>query len=79
MSGKSFVIDFFIRNPLPHKLLFTDDGDIDISLLKSHLQREGRLHKPDALLLSRKAEEIFRKEPNLLELKDPITSIIIFI
>merc|ERR1719483_1445311 len=61
------------RNPLPHKLLFSDDGDINVDLLKSHLSREGRISHDDALEISTRANAILKKEPNLLELSDPIT------
>ena len=42
-------------------------------MLKELFSREGRLHKSDAMLLIAKATEIFRREPNLISIQDPIT------
>lgn len=60
------------RFPLPHRKLFTKTG-IDLRMLRSHLQKEGRLLKEDAMYLIATAAQLFRKEPNLLSLEDPIT------
>jgi len=59
-------------HPLPHNQLWTNNK-INLKTLKSHLQREGHLLKEDAIYLVSTAKEIFRKEPNLLLLNDPIT------
>lgn len=59
-------------HPLPHNQLFKN-SIINLKKLKSHLRREGRLLKEDAMYLASTASEIFRKEPNLLILTDPIT------
>jgi len=58
--------------PLPHDQLFTNDT-INLENLKTHLQREGRLLKKDAIHIVLTAKEKFRQEPNLLILEDPIT------
>ncbi|CAG9323158.1 unnamed protein product [Blepharisma stoltei] len=45
----------------------------DWIVLRDHLQGEGRISKQDCLLLIRQASDVFRRERNLLELKDPVT------
>jgi len=59
-------------HPLASENLFVDNS-INLENLKEHLRREGRLQMEDALDLVSMAAEIFRNEPNLLVLKDPIT------
>merc|ERR1719410_1269750 len=61
------------RFPLAHNKLFPDDGSIDLEALGDHLNREGRLRMEDALYLIHTSKKLFKKEPNLLVLKDPIT------
>jgi serine/threonine-protein phosphatase 2B catalytic subunit len=58
---------------LETKELFADDGLPNINTLKKHLLKEGRLNPKDAITLIQKAAVIFRNEPNLLQLQDPIT------
>jgi len=58
--------------PLPHDQLYTNNA-INLENLKTHLQREGRLLKNDAMHIVKTAAEKFRQEPNLLILEDPIT------
>jgi serine/threonine-protein phosphatase 2B catalytic subunit len=55
------------------KELFDDDGLPNIPKLKKHLLKEGRVSPKDAITLIQKAAVIFRNEPNLLQLQDPIT------
>ena len=45
----------------------------DVSILKNHLKKEGRISKTDVLLIFRLANETLRREKNLLELKYPVT------
>mmetsp|Transcript_18218 Transcript_18218/g.18201 ORF Transcript_18218/g.18201 Transcript_18218/m.18201 type:complete len:229 (+) Transcript_18218:6-692(+) len=45
----------------------------DWIVLRDHLQGEGRIAKQDCLLLIRQASDVFRRERNLLELKDPVS------
>lgn len=45
----------------------------DITFLKSHFYREGRLTEEQALWIIRKGTELLRAEPNLLEMDAPIT------
>ncbi len=60
------------------KELWADDGLPDITNLKRHLLHEGRLNPKDAITLVQKASAIFRKEPNLLQLQDPITGMVVY-
>lgn len=61
------------RFPMPHTELFNDDDSINLANLKAHLTKEGRLRLEDAYEIIRRASLVYRKEPNLLRLKDPIT------
>jgi serine/threonine-protein phosphatase 2B catalytic subunit len=45
----------------------------DIAFLKNHFYREGRLTDDQALFIIRRATEILKTEPNLLEVDAPIT------
>lgn len=47
----------------------------DWEKLKTHLESEGRLSKPDIFLLIRQATDTLRREPNVIELKEPINII----
>lgn len=58
------------------KLLFPNDDMIpDFRVLKDHLHDEGRVAKADCLAIIQHTGDIFAREPNLLELMDPITII----
>ncbi len=46
---------------------------INIESLTNHLNAEGRLSLSDAKCLIAKTGQLFKKEPNLLTLRDPIT------
>ncbi|ETO04959.1 hypothetical protein RFI_32432, partial [Reticulomyxa filosa] len=61
------------RFPLAHNKLFRADGTVDLECLGKHLNKEGRLRLEDAFYLVKTCAELFKKEPNLLRLKDPIT------
>eukprot|EP01084_Bolivina_argentea_P294543 506826_1 len=61
------------RFSLAHNKLFRNDGSIDLEVLGEHLNREGRLSLDDAFYLIRTTTEVYKKEPNLLRLRDPIT------
>lgn len=54
---------------------FEDDSHAkpNISFLKQHFCREGRLSEEQALWIIHKGTELLRKEPNLLEMDAPIT------
>lgn len=45
----------------------------DITFLKDHFYREGRLSEEQALYILEKGTEILKEEPNLLEVGAPIT------
>jgi len=60
--------------PLSRALLYDKGSDKpNCDVLRAHLLREGRLKSEDVLDIIHKASDIFRKEPALLKLKDPIT------
>lgn len=50
-----------------------DSSKPNISFLKQHFYREGRLTEEQALWIIRKGTEILKSEPNLLEMDAPIT------
>ena len=45
----------------------------DIAFLKNHFYREGRLTEDQALYIIRKATEVLRAEPNVLDVDAPLT------
>jgi len=61
------------RFPLAHNKMYRDDGSIDLEVLGEHLNAEGRLSLDDAFNLIRTATALYKAEPNLLRLRDPIT------
>lgn len=61
------------RFPLAHNKLFRDDGSIDLEILGEHLNREGRISLDDAFYLVRSTTELYKKEPNLLRLRESFT------
>jgi serine/threonine-protein phosphatase 2B catalytic subunit len=61
------------HRPLSHHLLFPSSNKPNWRLLKEHLAAEGKLDKSDAFLLIELAVSQFRRERNLLEVKDPVT------
>eukprot|EP00842_Homolaphlyctis_polyrhiza_P006030 jgi/Hompol1/6428/HPOL_002893-RA len=50
-----------------------DPSKPDIEFLKAHFVREGRLTNEQALFIIKKATEILKKEPNVLDLDAPLT------
>lgn len=42
-------------------------------VIKEYLQRGGLIPKEDIITLINKAMEVFKKEPNILALNDPVT------
>ena len=64
------------RFPLAHNKLFKKDGSIDLEALGEHLNREGRLRLEDAFHLVKTCSDLYKRESNLLTLKDPITGYI---
>ncbi|CAO1622363.1 unnamed protein product [Sympodiomycopsis kandeliae] len=51
----------------------TDPTKPDIAFLKNHFYREGRLTDEQAVFILRRATEILKSEPNVLEVDAPIT------
>ncbi len=47
-----------------------------LSVLKEHLQKEGRLTQDAAMKLIDMASALFKAEPNMLELRYPITGLL---
>jgi serine/threonine-protein phosphatase 2B catalytic subunit len=52
-----------------------DPSKPNISFLKNHFYREGRLTEEQALFIIRAGTEILRREPNVLEVDAPITGL----
>lgn len=59
--------------PMASEQLFNPGGTINIINLRAHLLKEGRLQKMDILKIVETASSLFAEEPNLLNLRDPIT------
>lgn len=57
---------------------YLPDGTGDLkpnpSFLRSHFFREGRLTEEQALFILEKVTNIFAAEPNMVEVKSPVTS-----
>ncbi|OMJ84516.1 hypothetical protein SteCoe_14321 [Stentor coeruleus] len=61
---------------LSKNLLFPQNNSVpDWKLLKNHLKQEGRVSKTDCIAIVQSAASMFAREPNLLDLMDPITII----
>ena len=58
---------------ISHHLLFPTPNKPNWKLLKDHLFKEGRVSKEDVIMILELATNIFRRERNLLEVKDPVT------
>ena len=66
--------------PYPETDILTEDelfnsstGLPSISLLKKHLQNQGRVDERCALRLVEGAQQIFQSEPNIVEIEQPVT------
>ena len=57
-------------------MLDPTDGKMkpNLALIKDHLFNEGRLTESQTLFILDNATELMRREPNMLNLKGPITS-----
>lgn len=51
----------------------------DLSFLKNHLYREGRLTEEQALYIIDTATAVLREEPNVLDIDAPITGMLSFV
>jgi serine/threonine-protein phosphatase 2B catalytic subunit len=60
-------------HPLGVDKVFDKKGIPNLAVLKEHLQKEGRLTQECALQIIRQASALLKAEPNMLELKYPIT------
>ncbi|KAH3757899.1 calcineurin catalytic subunit A [Pelomyxa schiedti] len=58
---------------LTPEILFSDDTKPNITLLASHISREGKLEVSAAVELIHQCKAILASEPNVLELKAPLT------
>jgi serine/threonine-protein phosphatase 2B catalytic subunit len=62
------------RRSLSRDLLFPSGSIMpDWALVRSHLQQEGRIDKPECVEIITLATQVLRNEGNLLELLDPVT------
>nr|BAN40283.1 serine/threonine protein phosphatase 2B catalytic subunit gamma isoform, putative [Entamoeba invadens] len=58
---------------LTSSMLFSGEkGKPNLKILKEHLKRQGKLEKYAAVKLIRQAAEIFKKEPNIIEVEAPV-------
>lgn len=63
-----------VRGTLARSMVFNEKTKLPMpENLKNHFVAEGRLEKRDVLEIVQRAMELFRKEPNMLHLQDPIT------
>ena len=53
----------------------TDKNKPDITFLKNHFYREGRLKEEHALFIIEKATQLLRAEPNVLTVDAPVTGV----
>lgn len=66
------------HKPLDHKLLFPQhlkrgtEEVPDWKALKDHMFKEGRINKPDLLQLVLSAADIMQREPNVLQVTEPV-------
>lgn len=59
--------------PLAHEEVFDKEGRPRTEVIKQHFFSGGKLNEDDALEIIERVREVFRVEPNVLELEDPIT------
>ena len=66
------------HKPISHRLLFPENlkrGAREVpdwKLLKDHLSKEGKILKPEVLQLTVSVQEIMRKEPNVIQVREPV-------
>jgi hypothetical protein len=66
--------------PLTHDELFDRSTNLpNVELLKKHLFDEGKLLKEDVLEIVTRATTLFIEEPNILIVKEPVTSMRLFV
>ena len=63
--------------PVSHKPrdedLFDPEGRVNLDYMKNHFLREGRLTPQQALKVINAATEVFKTEPNVLDIDSPLT------
>lgn len=62
-----------IRREMTHDEIFLPTGKVNTDALRRHFQREGKLKIDDAIQIVQMARDIYRQEPNLLDLEAPLT------
>jgi hypothetical protein len=62
------------REVLTMNQVYTKDGKINCDLLKEHFRKEGRIALDVAKRIINTAKDLFKAEPNVLELKTPLNS-----
>lgn len=62
-----------LARPIPSHQLFPKGEVPNWKVLKDAFSREGSVSKADCLTIIHKATEAFRREPNLVQLQDPVT------
>ena len=60
------------RKIFEHSDLFLAPNKINIPALKDHFIHEGRVNLADIQLIIKMAQEIFRSEPNVLDITDEV-------
>ena len=61
------------HRPLSDQLLFPGKSGVpDWKVLRDHLSKEGRVDKIHLLKIINQATAIFKSEPNLIKIKDPV-------
>lgn len=60
--------------PLAHEECFDNEEFPNVSVIKEWLRQEGKLLKKDIMSIVERATEIFREEPNMIDLQAPVTS-----
>ena len=66
-------VEMPIARPLTGSKVFLSNNLPNWKVLKDFLTREARLLKSDLMAIFSTASDIFRREPNLIEIQDPIT------
>lgn len=60
------------REILDHSYLFLPNNKINVEALKSHFIREGRINISDITLITSMAAQLFKKEPNVLDISEEV-------
>jgi serine/threonine-protein phosphatase 2B catalytic subunit len=52
--------------------LYDENNTLNLKIIKDHLLKEGKFEKNELLEIINKVSVIFKKEPNILKVKDPV-------